>query len=493
MWIRRGANWHTNQTEGDVGQRKTLTEWQVEVLRWIGDGCPGGVMEGDKHRISAAALRNRGFVTTSGRGDTWLAKITGEGREYLDQVDGPEPPIPRQANVSVTQQLVDDVIAAGGSLRVSRKNWYGGGGVDYAKRVLLAERHGKVPPGKRLTVHKVSQEELEIELLDAPGYAVGRAELVPVHVPAKVGRFSAAALEFRRQAERHEVSRKLLPRATRIVHAIAIECGRRSWSVRASSESKNGYGRTDWTGTKDGHIHITAKGHEFWLRVQEDGVRTRGPWEEEVRRYRNVSSDSLYYRDRELPRGAYDADASGRLKLELHVPRPRIFPGRQSQWSDRQSWILEDRLPHLFREIEERIAEADRFAEKERIAAEKAAEAARREAEERERQWKVLMDDAKHRLVETHRAEQLRSDAARWTAAQTLRRYCDAVQASYGDRSETAEWLAWARVYVSQLDPLSLAPVMPEDPEPTIEALQQHLPDGWSAHGPEYGDGRRRW
>jgi hypothetical protein len=59
-------------------------------------------------------------VTTSGRGDTWLVKITEAGREYLDRVDGPEPPAPRQANVSVTQQLVDDVIAGNGSLRVPR-------------------------------------------------------------------------------------------------------------------------------------------------------------------------------------------------------------------------------------------------------------------------------------------------------------------------------------------------------------------------------------
>jgi hypothetical protein len=476
-----------------VAQRKTLTKRQVEVLRWIADGCPDGVMQDDAHRISGAALRNRGLVTTSGRGDTWQARLTDEGREYLDQVDGPEPPIPRQPNVSVTQQLVDDVTAAGGSLRVPRKNWYDREGVDYEKRALLAERHGKVPPGKRLTVRKVSQDELEIELVDTPGYSVSRAELVPVRVPERVGRFHAAAREFRRRAERHEVSRALLPRATRIVHAIAVECERRGWSLRASSESKNGYGRTDWTGTKDGHIHVTADGHEFWLRLQEDGVRTRGPWEEEVRRYRNVSADSFFYRDRELPRGAYDANATGRLKIELHAQRPWVFAGRQSQWSDRQSWTLEERLPHLFREIEERIAEANRVAEQERIAAEQAAETARREAEERERQWNVLMNDAKHRLVESHRASRLRAEAERWATVETLRRYCEAVEVNYGDHGDTAEWLAWARSYIAETDPLGGPPAMPEDPEPTIEALQQHLPDGWSAHGPEYGNGRRRW
>jgi len=81
------------------------------------------VFDGDLHRISAAALRSRGLITTSGRGPTWTAKIVPAGTEYLKQVDWPEPPIPRQGNVSVTQQLVEAVIAAGGTLRVPQRNW----------------------------------------------------------------------------------------------------------------------------------------------------------------------------------------------------------------------------------------------------------------------------------------------------------------------------------------------------------------------------------
>ena len=69
---------------GAVAQRKTLTESQVAVLRWIGDGCPeGGDRGNDFHRISAAAaLRRRGFVETLGP------------RSQLDSVDhrcGPRP------------------------------------------------------------------------------------------------------------------------------------------------------------------------------------------------------------------------------------------------------------------------------------------------------------------------------------------------------------------------------------------------------------------
>jgi hypothetical protein len=172
-----------------VAQRKTLTEKQVEVLRWVAVGCPDGVFENDFHRISAAALQGRGLVTISGRGPTWRAKIAPAGSEYLKRVDGPEPPIPRQGNVSVTEQLVGMVIAAGGVLRVAQR-WGATGEVDYEQRARLAQLHGKVPPGKRLRTRYVDRE-LEIRLDDAiPGTEVS---LLPVPVPQRVGRLHPVA------------------------------------------------------------------------------------------------------------------------------------------------------------------------------------------------------------------------------------------------------------------------------------------------------------
>lgn len=53
------------------------------------------------------------------------------------------------------------------------------------------------------------------------------------------------------------------------------------------------------------------------------------------------------------------------------------------------------------------------------------------------------------------------------------------------------DWVGWARDYADQLDPLGDSPTMPAPPDPTPEALEQHLPPGWSAHGPEHGRERR--
>jgi hypothetical protein len=121
-----------------MAHRDTLTAQQLGILRWIAEGCPPGVMTDDFHRISASALRRRGLVTISGRGPAWKAEVTAAGRESIARADSDDPPAPRQANVSVTQQLVDDVVAEGGSLRVPRRGYYDRDGVDYERRAELA-------------------------------------------------------------------------------------------------------------------------------------------------------------------------------------------------------------------------------------------------------------------------------------------------------------------------------------------------------------------
>lgn len=163
-----------------MAQRKTLIEQQLGLLRWSAVGCPDVMMSGVSHRISAASLRNRGLVEISGRGPTWSARVTRAGTEYLERAASSDPPVPRQANVSVTQRVVDDVIAAGGALHVPRRRWDDRTSIDYAERARLAVRCRKVPAGKR-RVTSSDGDELEIRLVDAPELA-SAAELVTVSV-----------------------------------------------------------------------------------------------------------------------------------------------------------------------------------------------------------------------------------------------------------------------------------------------------------------------
>lgn len=458
-----------------MAQRKTLTESQVAVLRWISDGCRDGVMVSDvSARISAAALRSRGFVRTSGRGPSWKASITSSGTDYLRQVDGPNPPVARQANVSVTQQLVDEVIAAGGSLRAPRRRW-NEPGVDYERRAQLAESYGKVPAGSRFVVKQVSQEEVLIELVDmAPDGPEGRLsapELQPVQVPARLSKYHPVAREFRDRISLHEVSRKALPRVLRIVHALATEAERRGYEVACVRIREDRYGHQEWKASRDGQLVFTLKGHTLPVRIWEKGAGTRGPYEQQLARWkrdREQPSRLMQFVDR--PK-AYDAGATG----ELNIEALGAAYGRQKSWGDRSRWTLEDRLPNLLRELELQAVEL----EQRRLTRE-------REAAERQRQWEAAMETAKRRLVEDSRLEVLRERVRAWQEADAIRAYCDAVQARHGTdavatNQDAARWLALAREHADQLQQL---PRMPPDPEITPDRLKPYL-GRWSPWGPQ--------
>lgn len=472
-----------------MAQPKTLTEKQTAILRWIGEGCPDGQMENEFHKITAGALRNRGLVTTEGSGPRWSAKITKVGRDYLAKVDGPSPPVPRGGHVSVAEQLVRDVIAAGGTLRRPYRR-YNADFVDWERRGRLAEQHRKLPPNTRFEYRAV-EGELEIRLVEAPPMPA-QPELIDVDVPESVGRYHQVARAFRDASHQHAVSRGSLRRATRIVHAVSLEAERRGWTALSGLGAHQDPGRA----TYRGDVQMKAGERTFALLVEEEGVSRRHYWEDEVERNRHVNPNSPWYRDRIVPRGPYDAGASGRLSITIVKEQYGPLSGRQSVWGDRRSWTLEDRLPHIFREIEERIVLLDRRDEELRIERERRAEVERRRVEERERTWHRLMAEARERLTESERVKHLRGQVSRWEEAERIRRFCAAAESAHPVEPGVDEWTAWSRAFADRLDPLSDPPATPAESEPTPEELQAFLPAGWSAHGPEMdtrGGGRHHY
>lgn len=61
-----------------------LTERQVEVLRWIGDGCPARDWPDEGHKVMARAMTYRGLADVRRKHKVWTATITDAGRYYLD-------------------------------------------------------------------------------------------------------------------------------------------------------------------------------------------------------------------------------------------------------------------------------------------------------------------------------------------------------------------------------------------------------------------------
>lgn len=481
---------------------------QRGVLEWIAEGCPPDRFEGYKHRTSAAALKSRGLVTIKGRGPTWQATLPDAGRRYL--ADPPAPPSnhrtskratpqaarkPKPAEPLKTEALVERLLAADdGVLRLPLR--FGRGGPTTRQRAYAAQAAGRLPTGKGLTT-RVIGKELEIRLIAVDPTASPRRSdqvdqaqvaLTDVPVPTEVDDLHRVAVRFRDAAWRHEVSETMLDRATRIVHAIAVEAERRGWKVQPVGNLREPRGARSGD-SADGHLKVTAKRHTFHIRMQEHGVHRRSWWEG------RVESDARWSSFRnpndEPATGPYDADATGRLKLTIAGGHPTMNYGRQSTWSDLKKTPLEQRLAPLFREIETRIIEFPLGEEKDRERERQAAEDARLAAEraevaarERERQWHLHVETAKPRLIAARKATELRAQERAWREAQQLREYCDAMEARHGDDPATAEWLTWSRDLVERLDPLTTPPRTPADPEISARDLDEHMPAGWSAYGP---------
>jgi hypothetical protein len=448
-----------------MAQRKTLTQAQLDLLQWVADGCPGGVFEGFNHHVSAAALRRRGLLRISGHGEQWKAAITDAGQEYLQQSKEPGAELPRQANVSVTEELIQNVEAAGGLLRVKHER--GPGSVNWEARVRATIERGKVPAGKKLSC-RWNEDEFEISLEDlAPGLD---PRLIKVSVPERVARYHPVIKRFRDDSEHIEVSRAHLGRASRILQALVSAAEERGWNVRnvEPGQEARRRGRGNWTGANHGHVLVSVEDFSQAIQIREEGLPSRAHWEKELRASRPYWAGE----PRQKPIGKYEEKATGKLAIAL-VPS---FGGRK--WADRKSWTLEEKLPEVIQEIEISAA-ADRHRREE----------AERAKERRQREWEAAMEAAKEKYLEAWCADKLVKRGEAWRQVEDLRAYCDAVEARHPlDRNpETAKWVEWARSYIERVDPLRAAPQMPADPEnvtgedlrPFLRGRSLYGPDGW--------------
>jgi hypothetical protein len=467
--------------------RIRLTDGQVAVLEWVRQGCPPDRFDGNAHRVSARALQRRGLVEITGRGPRWTARITAARVRYLDapptDASAPKPPAQAEARSRElkTDRLVAEIVTAGGVLRVPRREK---GGAGLRQRAYAAQAAGRLPEGMALTTLTVG-DEIELRLVPdtrGPRERVPVPQAEPVPVPDKVDKLDPVAARFRRRTERHEVSRGMLERATRLVHAICREARRRKWRV-AAPEGVTRYGRQEWQPSRDRHIVITAKDLEFRIRVKEDGVLVKGRLEEDQKR----AADYARYgwtTSRPVPDGAYDDRATGRLELHLDGGRPFGDRRRRSTWRDHTGRSVEDTLGEVFAEISARVREDALAVEKAREEAKRRAEEAARAAEERARRWREHLDEARRRYAEARRAADLEKKLDRWQTARTLRELILECEQIHGEHPDTKEWLEWAGAYLQRIDPLASPPRLPTLPEPSPEDLRPYMPPGWSPYHP---------
>lgn len=398
--------------------RAPLNDRQLDVLRWIVHGCPEGVMEGHLHKHIAIALQDRKLVKISKGGGTWRAIASDAGRHYVEHGSYPEglwtspqspprpvlsptapprhprPPTPaepksgtsgagpeitahasRRSDVPpkrrpVTEQLIADVIAAGGELRVNADD----DKINYDQRVAAAIRHGKVPEGKLLIIERgKTWRDRIIRLQDPPEWMT--AVLAPIPVSATLRKPHKVVAALKADEDLLQMTAQVRARACRLVQALVGEAERRGYTVRHNPRTSRTRRHHQ---PSDGLLTVTISGHTFGVDLQQQFDRVEHvPTAGELRR---AERDSWY----RIP--THDAKTSGRIAISITNGRQY----RQSTWSDGARSHLEGTLPQVLQELELRAG----FAEQQRLANE------RKRAEE-QRQWEIAMARAQVESAKT--------------------------------------------------------------------------------------------
>ncbi len=121
-----------------------LNQKQVEVLRWVEDGCPiDGGEEGNERRITARALERRGLIAIKGHGASWSASITKVGLAWLAARPG-VPPTDAEVDELVRRVQADDgrlVIPDGRAVEMAHE-----------QLVKMSEHSAGLPRGWRLEI-----------------------------------------------------------------------------------------------------------------------------------------------------------------------------------------------------------------------------------------------------------------------------------------------------------------------------------------------------
>lgn len=351
--------------------------------------------DGYAHRVTAAAVRSRGLITTRGHGPTWHAEITPNGQQYLANPPQPARKRPRQQTVA-PQSVAKEA---------------------ERKPVAPAPKPADIPVPESLRgAHPLVRATREAAVGKRPG-SDGRITIGP--------RTGVAHLAL---------SRPLLSRALRILQAITSEAKRRGWTVEPYDGARYG--------ARPG-IAIIANGHRYPIEIHET-TETLDFTPEEIHAWRNEWSWNREERAHQMPPAQRKrTQATGKLRLSL----PNGYGGGRANWTEGPRGPLEVKLASAFRTLEERIEHDDRAAEE---AARRAAERQREEQEYRARQERQRIAQARaQRAVQEHDA---------WQRAQNLSAYATALRAGLDrldpeERERVGVWCDWIDAYVRRSDP----------------------------------------
>lgn len=449
-----------------------LNERQVEVLRWISDGCPDGRWTNPSYKTTTGALEWRGLVTVSKRGGTWSASILPAGTEYLATGNYPtghrlhrvrvprplsppstsrkEPPPPKAAGpvqLKPTHQLVKDIVDAGGLLERNVSD----DDRSYTHLVSIINRRQMAPDAKQVILNDWVK----------PGYVVLRFSDVTRDwqsgsLPERVNKLHPLVAELRTDNRLEHLSASLRPRAFRLLHALVREAETRGHTVRVYKRP-NGYVYGEPAGGIVGCLLFEVDGIKCAISISEPQDR--------VPHVATETEKAKAKREKWFRIPPHDYVKSGRLHMAVATDSGYTT---KMGWEDRSKLVLESRLCDVLPLFERWAA-----LHAERKEAERLRQIAARER--REREDEIALEEYRQQAL----AGRLIADLEAWELVGRLRTYLAALRERVeamtdpGERGAAEEWLNWCEQHTAKRDPTTKPIAMPTVRPPAYGELAE--------------------
>jgi hypothetical protein len=475
-----------------------LSERQLTLLRRIADGDDLSGPDGAAHRVSARGLQTRRLVDVSRKGGVWRARITEVGTFYLDHGFPPDHPdrlttalVPQQRTSATEVDDHDRPTISGkptpasrripsptadqagelierlrkdGTIRVANPD--DAARARYRKVIHAAKQHGLVPAGFHLLHTGRDSGDIVIRLSDDATPDDTDWNRIRLNTRRITTDPTIVFTALEKDPANLEVAEASIPRALALIRALAAEATLRGHRIGVNTRTKHprvylqlGPTRRSVTLTeeRDQVPHVSTAEERKTLR--------RAPW---------------------MRPPEFDTVSSGRLRL--HIARDGW--NRDDSWADDKRTRLETRLRRIIRAVEDGVA-AD---ERERLAQEKARQAAadewRRKEEETRQRWLTAMAEARTKAAEKVRQSVFRDRYDAWVAANEIRAFCAALNEPTPETDHSSanlsRWIAWATATADAMDPTRNPAVLAQvdfDVEPGHDDLRPFLGD-WSPREP---------
>jgi hypothetical protein len=437
-----------------------LNQKQVEVLRWVEDGCPiGGDEEGYERRITARALERRGLVAIKGHGASWSASITKAGLAWLAARPGVPP---TDADVD---ELICRVQAGDGRLVLPD-----GRDVEMAHEQLvkMSEHSANRPKGWRLEMRATGPWAVRRKEIILVRHFEDLVDEVPVRVPSRVPRYHPTVKAFLADRDRQLVSKEHLARGARLLQAIVDEAPRRGLKLLSKAQATIEADAYTSRAISRGHLVLGSSAGTYAIRIQE--VSARSDKTVEPRRWGERRTRPTW-----LDARTWEFVGSGVLELVVEGPGMGYGGDRHR---DAKTISVEAKLPRVFRAIEIH-----------RLYAELREQERQREAADRQRRWEAAMAEARRRYDEQARWDEFQRRSRDWHAITGHREFLAAVRGAVegyrgSQRDDLVARLDFAERRLDESDPIKhLELLLPEVPDPQPDDLKPFL-GGLSPHGP---------